>query len=99
MVSKITLFEPRLEDVQIGPAHMGGESADAEETSSRSIPVATEEPSGRRFPRARRVLVAGLGVAGIAAGVLVWRRFRGRGDAAETEEPVIEERPLGSSQE
>lgn len=99
MVSKITLFEPRFEDVQIGPASMGGETPETDERAAQSVPVATEEETGRRFPRARRVLVAGLAVAGIAVGALVWRRFRGRGAADETEAPVIEERPLGSSQE
>jgi len=99
MVSKITLFEPRLEDVQIGPASMGGESPATEEGDAQSIPVATETHTGRRFPRGRRVLGAGLVVAGIAAGVLVWRRFRRRNAAEETEAPVIEERPVGSSQE
>ena len=96
MVSKITLFEPRLEDVQIGPASMGGESTDGEAAGASSIPVATEEHAGRRFPRVRRVFVAGLAGAGIAGGVLAWRRFRGRG--ASDEEPVIEERPVSSTQ-
>ncbi len=98
MVSKITLFEPRLEDVQIGPASMGGETPETDEPAAQSVPVATEEETGRHISRVRRVLVAGLAVAGIAAGALVWRRFRGRGAADETQEPVIEERPLESSQ-
>jgi hypothetical protein len=99
MVSKITLFEPRLEDVQIGPASMGGESTEGDVEAASSIPVATEERTGRRFPRVRRALLAGVAVAGIAGGVLAWRRFRGRGASDADEEPVIEERPLSSTAE
>ncbi|MFW6384016.1 MAG: hypothetical protein ACOCZC_01300 [Halodesulfurarchaeum sp.] len=101
MVTKITLFEPRLEGVQIGPATTENEPTGDLETDAGSAPVTTAAQGRRRLSRARRVLLAALVVAGLAAGLTVSRRLRRRGkgaetDGAEVDAPVIEERAVES---
>jgi hypothetical protein len=83
MVAKITLFEPHVEGVQVGPTTLGKRSAaEAMERASESakrIAVEGTESEGsagrsRRLPRApsvRRPRIRSILAAGVAAGVLV----------------------------
>ena len=98
MVTKITLFEPHVDGVQIGPASLGLRSS-AEPTVSEPKPSRRSAVTGairsRSRPRVRSILVAGIATGTLLGAVLAWRRFRGHeSETTDESEPMIEERSV-----